>query len=96
MELTCEKLGLINKMDSMSLPEKLKNWTYAKRQKWLENLVEPVVDEIFTAFNKPSMDGVNMRIETPTGAFDIVAPAHLRGKHIDMLLNGNSINACTV
>ena len=30
-----------------------------------------------------------MHIDTPSGTFDIVAPARLRGKHIDMLLNGN-------
>ena len=96
MELACEKLGLVNKLDSKLLPQNLKFWRKVKERQWLENLVEPIVDEIFTAFNEPSMNGMNMRIETPTGAFDIVAPAHLRGKHIDMLINGNSVTAYTV
>ena len=78
-------------MDTILFPENFKFWRNEKRKEWLEKFVEPVVDEIFTGFNKPVMDGVNMHIETPTGAFNIIAPAHLRGKHIDMLLNGNII-----
>ena len=89
MELACEKLGLDSKTSNKALPENAKFWRNTKVRQWLEELVDPIVDIIFTAFREASMDGVNMHIDTPSGAFDIVAPARLRGKHIDMLLNGN-------
>ena len=86
VELACQKLGL-DKMDNISLPEKIKCWRNEKRE-WLQNLLEPVVETIYTDYNKPVMDGVNMRIVTQKDAFDIIAPAHLRGKHLEMLING--------
>ena len=89
VELACEKLGLDSKTSNIAQPENAKFWRNTKVRQWLEELVDPIVDIIFTAFREPSMDGVNMHIDTPSGAFDIVAPARLRGKHMDMLLNGN-------
>ena len=82
MELACEKLGLDSKTSNIALPENAKFWRNTKVRQWLEELVDPIVDIIFTAFREPSMDGVNMHIDTPSGAFDIVTPARLRGKHV--------------
>ena len=89
VEKTCEVLNLKDKYDTPVLPDNLKFWKTEKKRNWLFSLVEPVVEAIYVDFKAPSMDAVNMRIETVNGAFDIVAPAHLRGKHIDMLLQGN-------
>ena len=86
-----KKLGLRDKMDNILFPENFKFWRNEKKKGWLEKFIEPVVDGIFTGFNKPHMYGVNMPIEIPTDSLNIIALAQLRGQHIDMLLNGNII-----
>lgn len=88
MELTCEILGLKDKNGKSALPEYIKYWTIEKRKNWLYDMIDPVVDALFVHFSAPIMEGVNMQIETGNEVVNIVAPAHLRGQHIDMFLHG--------
>ena len=53
VELACEKLGPESKTSNIALPENVKFWRNTKVRQWLEELVDPIVDIIFTAFREP-------------------------------------------
>ena len=75
-------------MEVPGMPPNIKLWNNKKKLEWLQQLVDPLVDKLMYMFEAPDMTGVPLRPEYAGLAYDIVAPAQLRGQQLNMVIAG--------
>ena len=87
VELIRDRLNLTSTDDPIDKPQHIKTWTLKKKLDWLLRLLQPVTEELFKEFDKPSLDNITMHVDFGGSVQNVTFPAAMRGQTVTIRVN---------